>query len=171
MVGLYHYLVEGPCEAALLKALMHMDQGLMPPGKVDVFNVANELVSLTRLRTFKWEARIVLVYDTDKDDTTILDENVARFAKYTSNKLYHLQSVRNFEDEFLRACPSIRSVLDVFHTKSVAEFKSRLITHKDLPGKLESLGFDVHRMWRTKASTPFDKYSLDMKTRKDVFHL
>ena len=171
MAGLYQYLVEGPCEAVLLKALMHMGQGLMPPGKVDVFNATNELVSLTRLRTFKRETKIVLVYDTDKEGVGILNENIARFARYTSNELYHLQSVRNFEDEFVRACPSIRSVLDVFHTKSVAEFKSRLISHKDLPGKLESLGFDVRKMWRTKAPAPFDRYASSAETLKTVLHI
>ena len=61
---IYQYYVEGDDEKALVNTLKS-DLRCIESGKVDVFNVVQNLLKPTRLRTLKPNTIVVLVYDTD----------------------------------------------------------------------------------------------------------
>ena len=55
MAGLFHYFVEGECEAVLLKAFMHAEEkeyGIYP-GKIEILNPLYQKISPTKAMTLK----------------------------------------------------------------------------------------------------------------------
>ncbi|MEG2298789.1 MAG: hypothetical protein RSB75_04250 [Anaerovoracaceae bacterium] len=63
--------------------------------------------------------------------------------------------VKNLEDELVRSC-KVRTIKDIFESKSKEEFKSDLIKAKNLDIKLKDIGFDIVKLWSENPPKPFD---------------
>lgn len=70
----YQYFVEGQCEQKLVAALKEQ-RNLIVPGKISVFNVIQEVLTQMRLRTLAGNTIVILVFDTDKKENAILEQN------------------------------------------------------------------------------------------------
>lgn len=64
------YLVEGPDEKALIKALQVPPAKVMP-GKIDVLNVVQNEIKFSRIAKLK-EDTVVFVFDTDAGNQKVL---------------------------------------------------------------------------------------------------
>ena len=156
MSKLLQYYVEGECEEKIINAFQHEVVGFLP-GKIDVINPAEKIISKLRISQLKKGTIVVLVYDTDVANEKILEANVNSLKRSKNIKaIHHVQSVGNFEDEIVFAS-CISSIHEVFKTKSISEFKTKFITHKDIVSKLNSVGFDIDLIW-TRNSKSFNKY-------------
>lgn len=169
MSAIVRYFVEGDCEKAFLKAHMFLETGGFVEGKIEVFNFVNQKMSKAYARTIKRNSTVIIVNDTDTNNNSILEYNINLLKNVSLVKeenIIVLQSVRTFEEEIVYSCSKIKNINEVFHTKSVNEFKTELIAHKDLYHKFEKLGFDINKIWSRKANSPFDKYECYRKNIK-----
>lgn len=100
--NIYHFFVEGEGERAIINTLKTELQCIQA-GKVDVFNVIQNKLNKNILMKLKPGTIVILVFDTDKDETDILDYNL-RFLKKQSNvkKVIIIPEVKNLEDELVR---------------------------------------------------------------------
>lgn len=104
------------------------------------------------------------MFDTDVNNTKILKENLIilkRYSSLNSEDIIFLQSVKCFEDELVRSASKIASINEVFNTTSVDEFKKKFINCKNIPSKLNSLDFDIKKMWISKLPSIFKEYKND----------
>ena len=158
----YRYFVEGECEKKLLRSFMFLDNGGFIDGKVEVLNFVNKPITKSLAYSLKSDTTIVIVIDTDVDNIDILRNNlkiIAENSNVSADKILLVFSVKTLEDEIVYACASkIKSVNDIFKTKTIEEFKKKFINHHELKNKLESIGFDIQRIWSRKPKKPFDKY-------------
>ena len=83
--NIYHFFVEGEGERAIINTLK-TDFQCIQAGKVDVFNVIQNKLNKNILMKLKPGTIVILVFDTDKDETDILDYNL-HFLKVTFNKM------------------------------------------------------------------------------------
>ena len=90
---------------------------------------------------------VILVFDTDKDETEILDWNLV-FLKKQSNikKVICIPEVKNLEDELVRSC-DITKVKDLMKSKSNSEYKHDLVQCKNLKQVLVNKRFNVDCFW------------------------
>lgn len=131
---------------------------MVVPGKVAVFNVIQNVLSIQRILSIKTGSTIIFVYDTDIKDDSKLKENISILKRYGFNNIIHIQQVSNFEDEILY-CSNIKSINQIFNTEGIDEFKQRFIHSKNIINKLETIGFDINKIWTRKDNTlPFSKY-------------
>ena len=123
--NIYHFFVEGEGERAIINTLK-TDFQCIQAGKVDVFNVIQNKLNKNMLMKLKPGTIVILVFDTDKDETDILDSNL-RFLKKQPNvkKVIIIPEVKNLEDELVRSC-NITNVKDLMRSKSNSEYKSDL---------------------------------------------
>lgn len=159
MSDLYRYFVEGECEAALLKALMHSHSSgfYICPGKIEILNVLYETISGTKAMTIKKGTKVVFVYDTDIKKTNVLENNINVVANYSSDIIY-VQSCETLEDELIYSCSSINDINKLLSTNTKEDFKKKFINHKDIVSKLLNVGFDINKMWSRKPKEPFSNY-------------
>ena len=71
----YFYLAEGECEEKLLQALM-LKPSLIHPGKVEKFNIIQNQLPIRKLIQYPLGCVVVLVFDSDKEVTEHLKENL-----------------------------------------------------------------------------------------------
>ena len=174
MAGLFHYFVEGECEAVLLKAFMHAEEkeyGVYP-GKIEILNPLYQKISPAKAMTLKKGTTVVLVYDTDVRKTDVLEDNIEIIVKYSSltyNDIIFLQSVKTLEDELVYACTDIQDINKLLNTTCKEDFKKKLIKHKDIVTKLKSVGFEMDKMWSRKPNDAFSSFEQGIKRilRKD----
>lgn len=174
MAGLFHYFVEGECEAVLLKAFMHAEEkeyGVYP-GKIEILNPLYQKISPAKAMTLKKGTTVVLVYDTDVRKTDVLEDNIEIIVKYSSltyNDIIFLQSVKTLEDELVYACTDIQDINKLLNTTCKEDFKKKLIKHKDIVTKLKSVGFEMDKMWSRKPNDTFSSFEQGIKRilRKD----
>lgn len=163
MAGLYHYFVEGECEQAFLKALMHSEEadfGICP-GKIEILNVLYQKITPTKARTIRKGTKVVFVFDTDVKKTNLLEDNIETIINSSSlseNDIIFVLSNKTLEDEIVYACDDLSNLNDLLGTKSKEEFKKKLIKHKDIVSKLKSVGFRINRMWSRELAEPFSTY-------------
>ena len=69
--------MEGECEKKLLKAFMYLDAKSFKEGKVEVINFINTKISKPFARSIKKDTVVVIVHDTDTNDTSILEYNIS----------------------------------------------------------------------------------------------
>lgn len=159
MNKIYRYFVEGECEKKLIDSLKIPPYCLIKPGKVEVFNVINKITSKQRLLSLKKNTNIILVYDIDVENISILDKNVEILKKYKFNNIYHIQSIYNFEDE-LSFSTNLNDINKMYDTNGLSEFKSKFIHQNNLYGKLIELKYDNNKIWsRVNKVNLFSKYS------------
>ena len=160
--GLYYYFVEGECEYALVKALMHSDTEFdfsLKPGRVKVFNVVTERLTKLKVMEIKKGTKIVFVFDTDVKNTEIFEENIELICKFKDySDIIFVPSVKTFEDEIIYCCDKIKKIHDLLGTKGTEEFKKKFIDHKDIVNKLTNKGFDFEKLWSRNAPSPFNIY-------------
>ena len=96
------YLVEGECEEKLIKALKEKPS-LLIPGKVKRFNVIQNELKTSHLVTFTPGSLVVLVFDTDKEQTEHLKNNISALTKRCAGvSIVTIAQVLTFEDEIVR---------------------------------------------------------------------
>ena len=74
-------------------------------------------------------------------------------------KVYHIQSIRNFEDEIVYST-KLKNINAMYGTENVEEFKNYFIHQDKLANRLNKENFEVEKIWsRVNKKAPFDKYS------------
>lgn len=149
------YYVEGECEQKLVKTLV--EQHLILPGQTDVLNPVQERIKSTHLRKLPNNTIIVLIFDTDKNDTDILKDNI-QFLKKQPNikKIITIPQVTNLENELIK-CTDIRQIRQLLNCKTNSEFKNAFIEEKRLFEKLQSHHFDFEKLWSENPINTFLK--------------
>lgn len=165
MANIYHYFVEGEGERAIINALK-TDLQCIQAGKVDVFNVIQNKLNKNMLMRLKKGTIVVLVFDTDKDQTDILDENI-RFLKKQSHikNVICIPEVRSLEDELICSC-NIKNVKELMKSKSNSEYKKDLAQCRNLSQVLMKYQFDIEMFWNKDPMGAFAKYKNDSKLIK-----
>ena len=142
----YQYFVEGEDERKLINTLKS-DMGMVEPGKVQVFNCVKERLTPLRLMTLKDGTAVVLVFDSDAGNLSILEDNIKLLQKQSniSDFLCVIQ-VKNLEDELVRAC-NIKQIEELLGVDSNRAYKRALIKEKNLSKKLLDHKFDIMKFW------------------------
>ena len=164
--GLLQYYAEGECEQNLLHSFMHAKSGdvCIRPGKIERLNPVAERISRVKAMTIKKGTAVALVFDTDIEKTSILEENVKTLkevAGLTDRDIYYLMSVKCFEDELVFACQGVKNLkalVKLFGSQGTTAFKTDFCTCRNLEEKLKQLGFDLKKMWIRPANKPFDRF-------------
>lgn len=161
MSKIYQYFVEGECEEKLINSLKVRTLEYLIPGKVTVFNFTNKLITNPRIAVLNKDTIIILVYDIDTNKIEILNKNIAKLKKFGFKKIYHIQSINNFEDEIVYST-NLNSINGLFNTVGKEEFKKEFIHSSNIIKKLDSVGFNKEKLWsRVNNNEPFNKYSND----------
>lgn len=148
------YFVEGEDEKKLVNTLKN-DLKVITPGKVQIINVIQNIVSDMILRTFKQGTIVVLIFDTDTNNTDILDKNITKLKKYRNvADVITIPQVKNLEDELIYSC-NIRKITELLNSRSASNFKRDLIHITNLGSKLKEHSFDIKRFWSKKPKSPY----------------
>lgn len=148
------YYVEGEDEEKLIHTLKS-DLGVIKPGKVQKLNVIEHIITDARLMTLRPQTMVVLIFDTDTQNTDILHQNLEKLKACPSVSEYiTIPQIFNLEDELVHSC-DIKEITDLFGSKSKKEFKTDFIRAKNLAGKLTEHQFDINRLW---CRPPFPPY-------------
>ena len=140
------YLVEGECEAALIRAIKNE---YIYSGKVLVFNPWTKRAgNLTR--NIKKNTICILIFDTDeykkgKDKGNQLKENLKILEKYSKEIIVICQN-DTLEDELVKSC-SIKKIEEFLNIKSINEHKKKFIKINNLLSKLKENNFDIKKIW------------------------
>lgn len=117
------YYVEGPCEQQLIAALKENPAKLIP-GKIKVFNVIQNLIPKSQMLSIQTGTTVVLVFDTDVEQTAKLKKNLDLLTRYCGELLIvFLPQVLNLEDELVR-CTDVSSAADLTRSNSIRNFKN-----------------------------------------------
>ena len=150
----YYYFVEGQDDKKIVSTLK-TDYRKICAGKVQVFNVVQEKISVMHLRNLKQNTIVILVFDVDTDNVDILKENI-NFLKRQSiiKEVICVPQVKNLEDEFMRSC-NIKQIKELTNSKSNREYKSDLIKITNLKNRLDKCKFDFDKFWIKKPENIF----------------
>lgn len=138
---------------------------ILHPGKVEKLNPITSKITETKARTIKRDTKIVFVFDTDVESTSILEDNIKtlnKFAHVDNEDIVFLMSVKTFEEEIAFSCKDIRDIkglIKLFNSQGTSAFKTDFSNCKNLEDKLKQVGFDIKLMWTRAATKPFDKYT------------
>lgn len=151
------YYVEGETERKLIKTLIEHNHII--PGQTDVLNPIQEQIKSSHLRKLPSKARIILVFDTDIEETAILAENLHFLSTQHSKMLITIPQVTNLEEEMIR-CTNIRRIRDLLNCAHDSDFKTAFIEEKRLYDKLQSHLFDINRLWTSEPGLPFQRMGI-----------
>lgn len=165
--GFYHYYVEGPDEKKIVNTLKTDLQKIIP-GKVDVFNVVQEKLTNSMVRTLKPRTTVILVFDVDAGNVDILKYNLdfLRKQKPFVKEVVCITQIMNLEEELVRSC-EIGSVLELTRSRSRKDYKHDLVRITNLDRRLEECGFDIAKFW---ARQPDNQYK-DIQNASDKIKL
>jgi len=164
------YLAEGECEEKLLKALKQ-NPPLITPGRVKKFNLIQNELRPSHLMTFPAEARVVLVYDTDKEITDHLRRNLDLLnSQYASVEVITVPQVLNFEDEIERST-DVTKAQDLTQSTNTRDFKSAVNRMKeaDFRRTLKRHKLEIEKLWSLKPPKQFSftkQQSAEIKIKK-----
>ena len=150
------YYVEGPCEQYLVDALKEEPAKLIP-GKVKVFNVIQNLIPKSQILSIQADTTIVLMFDTDVEQTSILKKNLELLNRYCGKlHIVFLPQVLNLEDELVR-CTDVKNVVELTHSCGVRNLKTDFckLKAKDCRAMLERHGLKTENLWATKVPEIF----------------
>lgn len=158
MQAYYQYFVEGYTEKRILEVLK-TDLQCVLPGKVQVFNVMQDHLRKMHLMSLRNRTTVILVFDTDKKDTSVLRENI-RFLKADPHikKVVCIPQVRNLEEELLRSC-NIKSLRELTESKSNKDFKTDLLKCSNLSDRLRKKQFVFEKFWASVPDKSFKEIS------------
>lgn len=149
------YFVEGEDEKKLVNTLKN-DLKVITPGKVQIINVIQNIVSGMILRTFKQGTIVVLIFDTDTNNTDTLDKNIAKLKKNRNvADVITIPQVKNLEDELIYSC-NIRKITELLNSRSASDFKSDLLHITNLGNKLKEQSFNINRFWSRHPESPYE---------------
>lgn len=151
----YIYLCEGQIEKKLLEIFIK-EFHILIPGKLEVFNVIQDRLKTSYLAAHSKYTHFVLVFDTDTNNSTILQENL-RFLQnhFSQDKIIVVPQVRNIEDELVYCC-DVKHVWDLAKYHTLKDFKDNVTTDNTLGKKLIKYKFNSKLLW---SRTPKDKFS------------
>lgn len=153
---IFQYYVEGKDEEKII-GVLKTDMRMIQPGRVQVFNVVKEKLTENRLRLLKPETTVVLVFDTDTESVSVLEENLKILKRHQNVKdVICITQVENLEDELVRSC-DIRTACELTGSKTVSNYKRDLINEKNLRSKLELKDFDINKFWSQRPHGIFEK--------------
>lgn len=122
----YQYFVEGEDEKKIINTLKS-DMEIIKAGKVQVVNCVQEKLSPLRLMNLKDGTAVVLVFDTDAGNLSVLQENIKLLQKQRNiSEVICVMQVKNLEEELVRAC-NIKQVKYLLGVSSNKDYKSALI--------------------------------------------
>ena len=150
----YHYYVEGQDDKKVIDVL-RLKMGLIESGRVDVLNVVTERITDLRLRTLTPGTIVVLVFDTDAGNRTILEENIRTLNRHKNVKeVITIPQVSKLEDELVRSC-NIRQIKELLNSKTNDEFKHDVLGVSNLDAKLRQHQFDINKFWTATPPAPY----------------
>lgn len=150
------YYVEGPCEQQLIAALKENPSKLIP-GKVKVYNVIQNLIPKSQMLSIRAGTTVVLVFDTDVEQTANLKKNLELLNRYCGKlRIVFLPQVLNLEDELVR-CTDIKSAAELTQSKGIRNFKTDFckLKTKECRALLERRGLKMERLWTAKVPEAF----------------
>ena len=150
------YYVEGPCEQQLIAPLKENPTKLIP-GKIKVFNVIQNLIPKSQMLSIQTGTTVVLVFDTDVEQTAKLKKNLELLTRYCGELLIvFLPQVLNLEDELVR-CTDVSSAADLTRSNSIRNFKTDFckLKVKDCRAMLDRHGLKTEKLWATKVPEAF----------------
>ena len=140
------YYVEGDDEKKLLNVLK-TDMQLIVPGKVQKLNIIQNRLKTTHLMQLKPNTIVVLVFDTDTPNNTILQENITFLKGFkTVKSIICITQILNLEDELIRSC-DIREIKELLNSRFNSSYKADLIKIHNLKSKLIEHNFDFSIFW------------------------
>ena len=165
--SIYHYYVEGDDEKSVLDALKR-DLGCVKSGKVDKFNVVQNIFTIARIRPLKSGTIVVLIYDTDiTNNMEIIKYNVELLKMQKGIKdVICVPQVKNLEDELVNAC-NIKSVEEITKSASKKEYKSDINNCSNLGARLNKCHFDISKFWSRIPQNEFCEFGNDAEKIKN----
>ena len=160
------YLVEGECDEKLIKALKEKPS-LLIPGTVKRFNVTQNELKTSHLVTFAPGSLVVLVFDTDKEQTEHLKNNISALTKRCAGvSIVTIAQVLTFEDEIVR-CTDVAKAPELTRSQGLNEFKSAVNKMKeaDFRSALERHQLDMTKLW---VQTPPDSFRFIVQGAAEV---
>lgn len=142
------YLVEGECEEKLVHALKIKPSDIYP-GKVKKFNVIQEELPRSVLMSIAPGSVVVLVFDTDKEETEHLKNNLKLLKMHCSQvEVMTAVEVLNFEHEIERTT-DVKRAQELTQSKSIGDFKAAVNRMKpfDFKQTLKRHKFDISKLW------------------------
>jgi hypothetical protein len=152
----YQYYVEGETEEKIIQVLK-TDFQMIIPGKVKKFNVIEKLFVPSHLTPLKQGTVVILVFDTDTDNSSILQKNIEFLKKRSAIKnVICIPQIRNLEEELIRSC-NIRNINELLSSKSTSmrDFKKDLCRCNGLSTALMRHGFDINKFWSSEPTGRF----------------
>ncbi len=161
----YHYYVEGQTDEKMVR-ILKTDLQLVVPGKVEKFNIIENELSSSRTIGLKKGTIVVLVFDTDTNNNSILDKNI-KFLQEQNNisKVICITQVGNLEDELIRSC-DIKEIRELTGSRSNSDFKNDMLKQNNFMNKLERKFFDFNKFWNCSASNQFSYINNEAKLIK-----
>lgn len=150
------YYVEGPCEQQLIAALKESPSKLIP-GKVKVYNVVQNLIPKSQMLSIQAGTTIVLVFDTDVEQTANLKKNLELLSRYCGKlHIVFLPQVLNLEDELVR-CTDVRNAAELTRSNSIRNFKTDFckLKTRDCRAMLERHKLRINDLWSTRVPEAF----------------
>lgn len=150
------YLTEGQCEEKLVKALQEKP-GLIMAGKVKRFNVIQDIIPDRQLMMFPTGCAVILVFDTDKDETEHLRKNIELLkTRCASVSVKTIAQVLSFEDEIERAT-DVSQAQNLTRSKTVNDFKSAVNRMKEAEFRnaLKRHKLDMTKLWSKRPPKGF----------------
>lgn len=156
----YQYYVEGKDEKKLLDVLK-MDLNCIESGKVDIFNAIQQRFVVTHIRPLKENTIVVLVYDTDVENTDIFRQNVTFLNSQKAIKeVICIPQVKNLEDELRYSC-RIKSIGELTHSGTVKDYKRDFIRCSNLAVRLNQCDFNISKFWSRIPENEFKAWGND----------
>ena len=153
------YLVEGETEKKFLKVLK-TDFQCIHPGKIHILNVVQEHARQTFFLQFD-KSIFVLLFDTDTNNTSILQENIKFISTLTnSQRVLCIPPVKNLEDELCYSC-QINDIRILTGNSSSSDFKRDFLHMNNIHQKLLKHNFNISRLWCRKTTNTFNSINND----------
>lgn len=156
----YQYYVEGEDEKSLINALK-TELRCVTAGKVETLNVTREKITAARVRTFKPNTVVILIFDTDVEKIDTLQSNIDFLKQQSAVKdVLCIPQVANLEEELVYSC-NIKKITELTHSNTTSDYKRDLIKCNNLGARLRASGFEVNKMWTRKPTNSFRVFEND----------
>lgn len=153
----YQYLVEGETEKKLINELKK-EGDLILSGTVNQFSIVDHRLSNAMVSNIASNTVMILVFDTDKKKTDILNENIRKLKRSRNVKeIWCVLQVENLEDELIRST-DVKKIKELIGCRSDSDFKREFIKEKRLIAKLKEHDFNIEKMWVTTPSKEYTNF-------------
>lgn len=157
MSNYYHYFVEGETDEKMISILKTNLQHIHP-GKVEIVNVVTNKIKNSMIMKLKKRTIVVLVFDTDRVETSVLKDNINFLIKQRNvvSSVICIPQCKNLEDELVYSC-NISRIKVLTNSKSNKDFKKDFlhISDQNAASRLEINGFDINKLWSRSPDYPY----------------